>query len=55
MFRKAQRVRRLVVDELNKIYQNYDIIFAPNGGGVAPIIDEAAENCLSDEYIILEN
>ena len=55
MFRKAQRVRRLVVDELNKIYENYDIIIAPNGGGVAPLIDEAAEDYLSDEYIILEN
>ena len=55
MFRKAQRVRRLVVDELNKIYENYDIIIAPNGGGVAPLIDEATEDYLSDEYIILEN
>lgn len=55
MFRKAQRVRRLVVDELNKIYENYDIIIAPNGGGVAALIDEAAEDYLSDEYIILEN
>ena len=54
-FRNAQRVRRLVVDELNKIYENYDIIIAPNGGGVAPLIDEAAEDYLSDEYIILEN
>ena len=55
MFRKAQRVRRLVVEEVNKIYENYDLIIAPNGGGVAPLIDEAAEDYLSDEYIILEN
>ena len=31
MFRKAQRVRRLIVAELNKIYQDYDIILTPNG------------------------
>ena len=51
----THRTQRVVVDELNKIYENYDIIIAPNGGGVAPLIDEAAEDYLSDEYIILEN
>lgn len=55
MFKKAQRVRRLVVDELNKIYQDYDIILTPNGGGVAPMLDEATDDRLSDEYLILEN
>lgn len=55
MFRKAQRVRRLVVEELNKIYQDYDIILTPNGGGVAPKVDEATDDRLSDEYLILEN
>ena len=35
MFRKAQRVRRLIVEEMNKIYDNYDIILTPNGGGIA--------------------
>lgn len=55
MFKKAQKVRRLVVDELNKIYQDYDIILTPNGGGIAPKLDEVSENRLSDEYLILEN
>lgn len=55
MFRKAQRVRRLVVEELNKIYQEYDIILTPNGGSVAPRVDEATDDRLSDEYLILEN
>ena len=55
MFKKAQRVRRLVVNELNKIYQDYDIILTPNGGGIAPMLDEATDNRLSDEYLILEN
>lgn len=55
MFKKAQRVRRLVVNELNKIYQDYDIILTPNGGGIAPMLDEANDNRLSDEYLILEN
>ncbi|MFQ8592346.1 MAG: Asp-tRNA(Asn)/Glu-tRNA(Gln) amidotransferase subunit GatA [Thomasclavelia spiroformis] len=55
MFRKAQRVRRLIVAELNKIYNNYDIILTPNGGSVAPKLDDANDDRLSDEYIILEN
>ncbi|MEG0275445.1 MAG: Asp-tRNA(Asn)/Glu-tRNA(Gln) amidotransferase subunit GatA [Coprobacillus sp.] len=55
MFRKAQKVRRLVVEELNKIYQDYDIILTPNGGGIAPKVDEATDDRLSDEYLILEN
>ena len=55
MFRKAQRVRRLIVEELNKIYDNYDIILTPNGGSVAPKLDEANDDRLSDEYLILEN
>ena len=55
MFRKAQRVRRFIVEELTKIYDNYDIILTPNGGSVAPKLDEANDDRLSDEYLILEN
>lgn len=55
MFRKAQRVRRLIVEEMNKIYDNYDIILTPNGGSIAPKLDEANDDRLSDEYLILEN
>ncbi len=55
MFRKAQRVRRLIVDELNKIYEDYDIVLTPNGGSIAPLIDEASDDRFSDEYMILEN
>lgn len=55
MFRKAQRVRRLIVEELNKIYEDYDVILTPNSGSVAPKVDEANDDRLSDEYLILEN
>ena len=55
MFRKAQRVRRLIVEEMNKIYSQYDIILTPNCGSIAPIINEANDDRLSDEYLILEN
>lgn len=55
MFRKAQRVRRVIVEELNKIFDNYDIILTPNGGSIAPKVDEAIDDRLSDEYLIVEN
>ena len=55
MFRKAQRVRRVVVNELNKIYENYDLVLTPNGKGIAPKVDEVEDNRLSDEFLILEN
>lgn len=55
MFRKAQRVRRLIVDELNRIYENYDLIVTPVSGNTATPLEEATSNRLSNEYVILEN
>ena len=55
MFRKAQKVRRLIVEEMNTIYQDYDIILTPNSGSVAPTVEEANDDRLSDAYLILEN
>ena len=55
MFRKAQKVRRVIVDEVNRILNDYDIILTPNSGGIAPKIEDANDDRLSDEYIILEN
>ncbi len=54
MFRKAQKVRRIIVDEVNCILSKYDIIITPNSGKIAPLLEEE-EDRLSDEYIILEN
>ena len=55
MFRKAQRVRRLIVDDLNKIYENYDIILTPVSNNGAPLLEGAQDNRLSSQYVILEN
>ena len=43
------------VDELNKIYSEFDVVLTPNSGMVAPKIDEVEDDRLSDEYLILEN
>ena len=53
--KKVAEHSRIIVEELNKIYDNYDIILTPNGGSVAPKLDEANDDRLSDEYLILEN
>ncbi len=55
MFRKAQRVRRLIVVELNKIYENYDLVLSPTSGQIASKIENQDEDRLTDEYLILEN
>lgn len=55
MFRKAQRVRRLIVEELNRIYDQYDLILGPTAGHVAAKIEEEETDRLTDEYLILEN
>ena len=55
MFRKAQRVRRLIVNELNKIYADYDLVLTPTAGHIAAKIDDESEDRLTDEYLILEN
>lgn len=57
MFRQAQRVRRLIVEELNRVYQEYDIILTPNAGTIAPkeIEANASDDVTSSEYVILEN
>ncbi len=55
MFRKAQRVRRLIVNELNKIYTDYDLVLTPTAGHIAAKIDDESEDRLTDEYLILEN
>lgn len=50
MFKKAQCVRRLIVDEINKIFLDYDIILTPNSGSIAPLIDHQSQS-----YDIIEN
>ncbi len=55
MFRKAQRVRRLIVNELNKIYADYDLVLTPTAGHIAAKINDESEDRLTDEYLILEN
>ena len=57
MFRKAQKVRRLIVEEVQKIFRDYDIIIVPNGEGIVPLVDEAQDlsHTIVDDFLIMAN
>ncbi len=56
LFRKAQRVRRLVVEDLKAALSQLDVIIAPASGGVAPLLEGGPKTDeLSGEYLIAEN
>lgn len=55
VFRKAQKVRRLIVEDVKRVLNDVDVIMAPASGQGAPKFDEAASDQLSKEYLIAEN
>lgn len=54
LFLNACRVRRLIVEEMTKLFKTYDGLILPCSGGGAPKFDDFSEK-LSDRYLILEN
>lgn len=54
LYLNACRVRRLVVEKMNEIFEHYDGLIMPASGSIAPKF-EAASDKLSDKYLILEN
>ncbi|MDY2781510.1 MAG: amidase family protein [Bulleidia sp.] len=56
LFRKAQKVRRLIVDAMRDCLKDYDCIIAPASGSIAPHIEgDYNEDQLSEDYLISEN
>ena len=55
LFRKAQKVRRKIVDELNVCLKDYDCLLDPASSTIAPRLDEASGDELSDGYLVAEN
>ncbi len=51
LFLRAQRVRRLIVDTLNEIYQHADVIYLPAAPTIAPKFTDSSDR-LSSEYLI---
>jgi len=54
LFKNAQRLRRLIVDKMNELYNEYDAMILPASGGVAPTFDSSIDR-MSDRYLMLEN
>lgn len=55
ILRKAQKIRRLIVNEVLKELSEADGLIAPAAPNVAPLIDGASTNQLSNEYLIADN
>lgn len=55
MFKKAKRVRRLIVDATVDIFKEYDLFIAPCSGSIAPLINDNSKELISDENLIVEN
>lgn len=52
-FHNAQRVRRLLVDQWNQLYQQYDAVILPVGSGPAKHLDGSLD-ILNEETTVLE-
>jgi aspartyl-tRNA(Asn)/glutamyl-tRNA(Gln) amidotransferase subunit A len=54
LFLRAQKGRRLLVEELHKILGSYDLILTPAAPTIAPSFEDKTDK-LSDEYLIADN
>lgn len=55
VFKKAQRIRRLIVEEVKKCLEEYDCLIAPASNDIAPLLEGNKIDELSDKYLICEN
>jgi len=54
LFIRAQKIRHIVVDKINEIFNSYDAIYLPAAPSVAPEFDGKSDQ-LSNEYLIADN
>ena len=55
LFRQAQRVRRLICEDVDRVLNEYDAFIAPASAGGAPKVDAPAADQMSDAYLVAEN
>lgn len=55
LFRKAQKVRHVIVDEYKKILEQYDCVIASAAPTVAPHPEDSVGEKMSDTYLVAEN
>ena len=53
-FVNAQRVRKLIVNKMKKLFESYDALILPVSTGVAPYIDGSKDELTSNNTAILE-
>jgi aspartyl-tRNA(Asn)/glutamyl-tRNA(Gln) amidotransferase subunit A len=54
LFLRAQRVRRMMVEVLEKIYRTYDVIYLPAAPTIAPKFTDSSDR-LSSQYLIADS
>ncbi len=54
VYLKAKKVRRVVVDTINKLFEEYDAFIAPSSPTAAHSLNEVSDN-LDDTYLIADN
>lgn len=56
LFLNAKRARRMIVEKMNLLFEEYDGLILPASGGIAPKINPTHEaDKLDDDYLLLEN
>ena len=55
ILRKAQRVRRLIVQELEQCLKDYDVILASASDYIAPLMEESKEEALNKDAMVAQN
>lgn len=54
LYLNACRVRRMIVERINKLFETYDFLILPASGDIAPAFGEESDR-LSSEYLLAEN
>ncbi len=55
LYLNALRVRRLIVEKMNELFNKYDGLILPSTGGIAPLFNSNSSDKLSNEYLLLES
>lgn len=55
LFRKAQKIRRLIVDHFRELLQECDCIIASAAPGVAPLEHEAVDEAMGAQHLVADN
>ena len=55
LYRKAQKVRRVIVNEYSKILKEYDVVLATAAPTIAPRPEESVGEKMSDIYLVADN